>query len=400
MSKQVKAKKKRLTFGQFLANNSVPIMFILFCAVCIPISGFSPSYLLNEIVTRMGRNTFLILCLLIPIMAGMGLNFGMTLGAMAGEIALIFVSDWQIWGIPGVVLAMILSIPISLLLGAFCGGLLTRAHGREMITSYIISFFINGVYQLVVLYMMGSIIPIKHSEIKLPRGYGIRNTVSLLNMRQCIDNLLAINVNGVKIPVLAIDTNFDQAQTFIGTAHEDAAYQGGKYVAEKIGKGGKVVILANIQGESTSEARVAGYKKALEEGGCEIISTQYTDGVGDKAVTVTDGVLQSFADIDAIVCCADDVALGASRAIKQAGRDGDGIIVCGFDGISSGVQAVVDGEISCTVAQDPYNMGYQCVKSLLDVVEGEKLDDFIDTGCKVITPDNAQEYLDKLKSLV
>ena len=100
MSKQVKAKKKRLTFGQFLANNSVPIMFILFCAVCIPISGFSPSYLLNEIVTRMGRNTFLILCLLIPIMAGMGLNFGMTLGAMAGEIALIFVSDWQIWAFP------------------------------------------------------------------------------------------------------------------------------------------------------------------------------------------------------------------------------------------------------------------------------------------------------------
>ena len=65
MSKQVKAKKKRLTFGQFLANNSVPIMFILFCAVCIPISGFSPSYLLNEIVTRMGRSTFLILCLLL-----------------------------------------------------------------------------------------------------------------------------------------------------------------------------------------------------------------------------------------------------------------------------------------------------------------------------------------------
>ena len=97
---------------------------------------------------------------------------------------------------------MILSIPISILLGAFCGSMLNRARGREMITSYIISFFINGVYQLVVLYMMGSIIPIQHSEIKLPRGYGIRNTVSLLNMRQCIDNLLAINVNGVKIPVL------------------------------------------------------------------------------------------------------------------------------------------------------------------------------------------------------
>ena len=54
--------------GTFLSNNSVPIMFILICAICIPISGFSITYLLNEIITRMSRNVFLILCLLIPIM--------------------------------------------------------------------------------------------------------------------------------------------------------------------------------------------------------------------------------------------------------------------------------------------------------------------------------------------
>ena len=186
----------------FARDNIVPILFIVICIICIPLSGFSPSYLINEIVTRMGRNIFLILCLLVPIMAGMGLNFGMTLGAMAGEIALIFVSDWQIWGIPGVVLAMILQIPFSILLGLLCGSIMNRAKGREMITSYIISYFMNGLYQLVVLYMMGSIIPIKHFSIKLPRGYGIRNTVSLLNMRQCLDNLLAVNVRGVKITVL------------------------------------------------------------------------------------------------------------------------------------------------------------------------------------------------------
>ncbi len=177
-------------------------MFVLICAVCIPISGFSLSYLLNEIVTRMGRNIFLIMALLIPIMAGMGLNFGMTLGAMAAEIALIFVSDWQIWGIPGIILAMIVSIPFSVALGTFCGKILNRAKGREMITSYIISFFINGVYQLIVLYMMGAIIPIKHASIKLPRGYGVRNTVSLLNMRHSLDDVLALNIGGVKIPVL------------------------------------------------------------------------------------------------------------------------------------------------------------------------------------------------------
>ncbi len=189
---------------RFFSSNSVPIMFILIIAVCVPIVGFSPAFLLNEIVTRFSRNAFLILSLLIPIMAGMGLNFGMTLGAMAAEIALIFTSDWQIWGIPGVVLAMIISIPISAVLGLLCGKILNAARGREMITSYIISFFMNGVYQLVVLYMMGSIIPIVHNNIKLPRGYGIRSSVDLTRIRKCLDNVLAVNIGGVRIPLLTV----------------------------------------------------------------------------------------------------------------------------------------------------------------------------------------------------
>ena len=187
--------------AELARNNAVPVMFIIICAIFIPMAGFTPSYLLNEIITRMGRNLFLVLCLLFPIMAGMGLNFAMTLGAMGAEIAVILVADWQIWGIPGVVLAMILSIPFSALLGFICGTLQNMAKGREMITSYIINFFINGWYQLIVLYIMGSIIPIMHTTIMLPRGYGIRNTVSLLNMRQCLDDLLAIRLGGVKIPV-------------------------------------------------------------------------------------------------------------------------------------------------------------------------------------------------------
>ena len=196
--------KKRVSVLDLIRGNSVPLMFVLICAVFIPLSGFSGSYLLNEIMTRLGRNAFLILSLLIPIMAGMGLNFGMTLGAMAGEMALIMVADWQIWGIPGLVLATILSIPLSILLGLLCGSILNRAKGREMITSYFIAFFMNGVYQLIVLYMMGSIIPIMHSTLKLPRGYGIRNTVSLLQMRQSLDNALAVSINGVKIPFLTL----------------------------------------------------------------------------------------------------------------------------------------------------------------------------------------------------
>ena len=126
-----KDKTASVDWGSILRQASVPIMFIIICAICIPISGLSANMLVNEIVTRMGRNSFLILSLLIPIMAGMGLNFGMTLGAMAGEIGLILVSDWQIVGIPGMVLAAIISVPISILLGVFCGMILNKAKGRR-----------------------------------------------------------------------------------------------------------------------------------------------------------------------------------------------------------------------------------------------------------------------------
>ena len=195
---------KREKMQRFLADNIVPVLFVIICAVGFPLSGYSPNYLINEVITRIGRNSFLVVSLLIPIMAGMGLNFGMTLGAMAAEIGLILISDWDIVGIPGMVLAAIISTPISILLGWWCGTLLNKAKGREMVTGYIIGFFMNGVYQLIVLYLMGSLIHIRSSKLVLPRGYGIRNTVNLDGIRQSLDNLGAFRIAGIKIPLATL----------------------------------------------------------------------------------------------------------------------------------------------------------------------------------------------------
>ncbi|MBQ7195804.1 MAG: ABC transporter permease [Synergistaceae bacterium] len=173
-----------------IANNAVPAVFILISAFAIPLSGFSASYLVQELLTRIGRNSFLILSLLIPIMAGMGLNFGMVLGAMAGQIGLLFICDWGVVGIPGMVLACLIGTPIAIVLGIFCGHILNRAKGREMVTSYILGFFINGVYQMVVLYLMGWVIPITNPNLLLSRGYGVRNAVSLSGIRTVLDNLI------------------------------------------------------------------------------------------------------------------------------------------------------------------------------------------------------------------
>lgn len=186
---------------KFLINNAVTILFIVLSVLAIPLSGYSLPYLAQEITTRLGRNMFLVLSLLIPIIAGMGLNFGIVLGAMAGQIGLIFISDWNILGMQGILLAAIIGTPISIFLGWVCGTVMNRAKGREMVTSYILGFFIDGLYQLAVLYCMGSIIPIMNSALVLSRGYGIRNAVNLMGIRQVLDNLIPLHIGTVQIPV-------------------------------------------------------------------------------------------------------------------------------------------------------------------------------------------------------
>lgn len=186
---------------RFIENNAVPVLFLVIILFGIPLSGFSGHYLIQEIIVRLSRNSFLVLSLLVPILAGMGLNFGMVLGAMGGQIGLIFITNWNIIGLPGIWLAMIISIPLSIILGWISGRILNKAKGREMVTGFILAFFMQGVYQLVVLYGMGTVIPISNKSLVLSRGYGIRNTVNLINIRQSLDNLIPLEIGAIKIPV-------------------------------------------------------------------------------------------------------------------------------------------------------------------------------------------------------
>ncbi|MDH7483621.1 MAG: ABC transporter permease [Spirochaetales bacterium] len=189
-------------FLKFLTQNAVVIIFVIITAVAIPPSGLSLPYILQEVITRLGRNSFLVLALLLPIYAGMGLNFGMTLGAMAGQIGLIFAVNFGIANWQGLAFALLVGLPISVLLGYICGLVMNKAKGREMVTGYILAFFINGIYQFFVLYMLGSVIPIRNPAIVLSRGYGIRNTLNLESVRQSLDNILMLRIGGFAIPVV------------------------------------------------------------------------------------------------------------------------------------------------------------------------------------------------------
>lgn len=180
----------------------VPILFLIVISFAIPLSGFTSSHLIKEVMTRLARDSFLAVALIIPILAGMGINFAISLGAMSAQIGVIMSQNWligeKIGGIGGLLVAALIALPIAIGLGYFAGSVMNKARGREMITSMILAFLVTGFYQFFVLFICGKVIPITNKEILLSRGYGIRNTIRL-ETAGAFDDLLMVKV---KVPGL------------------------------------------------------------------------------------------------------------------------------------------------------------------------------------------------------
>mgnify|MGYP000918784692 FL=1 len=184
----------------FVRKNSVPLFFVALCGTGAYYSGLGASFLLNEIITRLARNSFLVISLIIPVLAGMGLNFGIVLGAMAAQLAYILVVNLELSGFVGVLATCVLSIPLSVIFGWLTGILFNKAKGKEMITGIILGFFANGLYQLVCLTFVGWIIPVRLASMLLPDksgagpGIGLVNTIDLRSVQYSIDNLWKIRI--------------------------------------------------------------------------------------------------------------------------------------------------------------------------------------------------------------
>jgi simple sugar transport system permease protein len=194
-------KSPRTSPVALIARFAVPLLFAGLCLFGILAAHLTPEFLLREMLVRFGRNAVLVLSLLIPILAGLGLNFGIVVGAMAGQIGAILVTFFKVRGLPGFALALLISTPVALLFGIGTGWLFNRAKGREMVTGLIAGFFANGLYQLVFLFAIGSLIPFRDPSMLLPQGFGLRNTVDLLGIQYAIDDLIKVSLTLEQSPV-------------------------------------------------------------------------------------------------------------------------------------------------------------------------------------------------------
>ena len=182
-----------------IVDNIVPIIFIAFTLLGFALTKNVPfNFFLSELSSRFYRNAFIVLSLIIPVIAGLGLNFGIVIGAMSGQLAVIVVrylsiEYFHLSGTMELLFCFLLTLPIAAFIGFLTGKLYNKTRGQEMIASLIVGFFANGVYQFILLFATGVIIPVhsSHPMIK-PDGVGVRMTVDMGDLHYSLANILKV----------------------------------------------------------------------------------------------------------------------------------------------------------------------------------------------------------------
>lgn len=181
--------------GTYLFENKVMIAFAIVCIGAIIVSKSPMSFIVDGVITRIGRNTFTVLALIIPVVAGLGLNFGIVIGAVAAQIAVFWSVYWGFEGIQGMLICLLMATPLAILFGFLVGKLFNKMKGAEMIAGLILGFFADGLYQLLFLVIIGGVIPVDNPTIIISGGVGVKNTIDLTNnLKYAIDSVRMVDM--------------------------------------------------------------------------------------------------------------------------------------------------------------------------------------------------------------
>lgn len=200
------------------------------------------------------------------------------------------------------------------------------------------------------------------------------------------------------IPIIdyvnAIDANPEDF-VYVGGSNRSCGEMMAKYVGDKLEGDANVLIMEGAPGASNSMERVTGLTDTLKADypNVNILESKTANWNQEDALTLMEDWLQVYNDIDAVICMNDNMAMGTAEAIKAAGRESDGIIVVGADGLEVTMDYIRDGSVTMSMF---YNFQLQA-KNVYDVLEemiasGSDTHENIYSDFEIIDAENVEEY--------
>lgn len=199
------------------------------------------------------------------------------------------------------------------------------------------------------------------------------------------------------IPVVIFDSGLEADAgkdfvSYVATNNYLGGEMAGKHLAESLGGKGRVLLLRFVEGSESTTQREQGFLDALKKfPDIEVIDPKrYAGASRASAQEAAENLLSVYEDIQGAFAPAESTVQGFLLALRSRGLSKK-VKLMGFDPSESLVQAMAEGEIIGIVLQNPIRMGYLAVQTALAHINGEPVEEFIDTGVMLATPENMND---------
>jgi len=193
------------------------------------------------------------------------------------------------------------------------------------------------------------------------------------------------------IPVVIFDSGIstDQYISYIATDNRQGGVVGAERLAEKLNGKGKVAILGVKKGSVSTDQREDGFQETIKAKypGIEIVQFLYGEADRAKSLDRASDILTAHPDLNGIFASNESSSVGAVQAIKQRSLVGK-VILVGFDSSPNLIEDLRAGALDSLVLQNPYRMGYEGVKTIVEKLNGKEVQKKVDTGVKLLTKEN------------
>jgi ribose transport system substrate-binding protein len=199
-------------------------------------------------------------------------------------------------------------------------------------------------------------------------------------------------LNDAKIPiVLASNPLPGSFVTYVGADDFEIGYREARYLFDKMGGKGKIVVIEGTAGAPTNRERLRGYKRAFAEyPGIEVLASGVGNYQTPDAYRVMAQFLKDHPAIDAVLSANDSMALGALGALKESGRSA---IVMGINGILPAVREIEAGNMLASVDFNMFRIGCTATAAALRYLRHEPLPDKIMLPAEIIDKSNYRAWL-------
>jgi ribose transport system substrate-binding protein len=195
------------------------------------------------------------------------------------------------------------------------------------------------------------------------------------------------------VPTVIIDSGLesDAIVSFVATDNRKGGALAAARMGELLNGKGKVLMLRYAEGSASTTEREEGFVTELKQKfpNIELISSdQYAGATRDTAKRASENLLNRFGDeIQGIFTPNESSTAGMLLALQDINKAGK-VSFVGFDASQAFIDAMRSGQLNGIIVQNPFNMGYLGVRTMVDHLLGKPVEKKIDTGVMLVTNEN------------